>query len=442
MKLVNRFCSIACSCIRTTLKLSMAAWSILFVSSDVDAQTPSAATANRSAKDEIAILSAQNGLAGYDHRKHFQKKLLEFVSPVYKDPVMSAQLVEGLTYVRPDSSEARKRAADSIASTAALSMQIEKLGRITELSVRQQILAEQGIDVPGRKISNQAGVFAAKANQLAEKSALHQARTNELRERIEALKLAREAKTKDRLQRIAEMDFTGTNVSSGYPQNMLLKSLQDSIVQFKYTLQADPTYASTLASMTMQESDLSKIRLLLPTDGSDDEVIFYATEGPRRLGQLPYLMQHPRIKPVAQKLEADLQQVVLGSNSQDDLYAMLNDLTEQHAELERLSIEILGSATENAEQGRTQYNMWKRGRDYRDRFLAIINRIKLEGNAEGTWLTESKFDPKTDGTDIMSFASFIIGSGCLIAPGVTGTESAYVQLHMNLLRLQAVLEAE
>lgn len=398
-------------------------------------EVPVPVEASNSAVDAIA---AQNSLLGYDHRKQFQKKLLEFVAPIHKESLITSQLVESLAKVDENSSATRKAASDQMSLTVASTMQLEQLSRITEQSIRLQIMQREGVQVGGSRSAIRAGGLVAKSAELNALADLHRAKVNELRARFEAEQETRDLRLEKRIAKVKDLPLDATKVISGNPQNVLLISFKELLLKYGYTISKDPLFEKYINEIRMPLQDIAKIRLQLAAEGKP--LIFYANERPADLGKLPYAMQHPDILPAVRKLEARLDN--LRTTTNHDFYLTLKELNELHSQLEDVSLATLGSGRENAIKGTHAYRIWADARDYRDKIRGVLNRMEAEGDSNGEWFRQPKFDPTADGANILTFAKYIVDNGCQIAPGQAGSEAAYLKLHMNLLRLQAVLESQ
>ncbi len=396
--------------------------------------TSVSADGTSSAVDAVA---AQNGLLGYDHRKQFQKKLLEFVAPVHKESLITPQLVQSLATVDKSSSATRKDASDQMSLTAAATMQLDQLSRITEQSIRLQILQQQGVQVGGGRSAIRAGGLIAKSAELKALTDLHREKVKELTARFEAERETRALRLENRISKVQDLPFDATKVISGNPQNVLINASKELLLKYGYTISKDPLIEKYINETQMPLEEIAKIRLRLDAEGKP--LIFNANERPADLGKLPYAMQHPDIKPVARKLEARLED--LRSTTNHDFYSTMQELNELLSQLEDVSIATLGNGRENAKKGTHAYRLWADARDYRHKIRGVINRMEAQGDAMGDWFRQPKFDPTVDGANILTFAKYVVDNGCQIAPGQAGSESAYMKLHMNLLRLQAILEA-
>ena len=385
----------------------------------------------------VDAVAAQNGLLGYDHRKQFQKKLLEFVSPVHRESLITPQLVQSLAKVDVNSTAARK-AADSMSLSAASTMQLQQLSRITEQSIRLQIMQQEGVRVGGARSSMRAGGLVAKSTELKALAELHGEKVKELRARFEAEKETRAIILENRISKVHDLPFEATKVISGNPQNVLIISLKELLLKYGYTISKDPLVEKYINQMQMPLEDIAKIRLRLDAEGKP--LIFNANERPADLGKLPYAMQHPSIQTIARKLEARLED--LRTTTNHDFYSTMQELNEMLTQLEDASIEALGNGRENAKKGPHAYRLWADAKDYRDKIRGVLNRMEAEGDAMGDWFRQPKFDPTSEGANILTFAKYVVDNGCQIASGKAGSESTYLKLHMNLLRLQAILESE
>lgn len=381
------------------------------------------------ATDKIA---AENGLLGYDHQKQIQKKLLEFVSPVYKGPLIEASLIKDLSIIKQDSTALQREAADTIASSTASSAVLEQQARMMEQVVKNQVLESSGLRTPGSRSLGATLAMNLKASSLEARVQLLQAQLDTKREQI---RIAAESKAVSAAAKIAlvkSLDINPITSLSGAPQNTLLKSMKENVLRYDLNPSDHSEVSEKLKSITMTNEEFERIQLKLEVSGTP--VSFSATKGLKDLGAVPLTMRHPRITPLLNRIQ-DRFDKWSAESPPDDLYAATQELSRWLDELEQVSDEVIGTARDAARQGSHQYSLWTLAKDYRTGLRGLLQRIELEGDTSILRVSRSRFDPSQHQNSTLEFARFIVLNGCKIEPGLPGGEGAYTLLHRQLLEL-------
>jgi hypothetical protein len=385
----------------------------------------------------IEIMAAENAMVGYDHGKHFQKKLLEFVSPVYKDALISSSLITGLMKPGEDASPAQQQAADRIALAGASSIAMELQARITEQTLRHQVMESQGMQIPGASAMRKAGGLSAKALEIQLGIEVLKAKQQAQSERYRLLQEARVERVRNRLEIIKTQPIQPVIAKSGRLQNFLLDTMKLTLLQYGYELSGDSKYGAEISGLKLPIDDFSRIQLQLDVEGVP--IVFACTKGCGDIGKRPLAYNHPELLPIVENIESHFR-AIAKAESDSEIYSELSKLSTTLQDLESASERVIGTARECAVKGQQQYRTWQMARDYRSRIRGLFNRLELEGNAKIIRFSEGKYDPAVYGTDIATFAKFVVDNGCKFAPGNIGDEAAYVRLQGLLMQLQAVLE--
>ena len=412
-------------------------WKVVLVSVSLWFLIPELVVAQSTTDDQIKKLAAENGMIGYDHRNHFKKKLLEFVAPVYNQPLVHSSLISSLAAPKEGASSVALVAADRIASIGADSMQMELQGRLVERSLQLKILKDQGMPAPGMDSTIRAGKLWAKVSELKAKEAVLTESVTAFKTRnAERLAMHVEGmKNRMDLARIASI-IPGV-AKSGEKQNYLLRDMTTKLLTYGSSLGDNPAYQEVLEKLVLPEDDFN--RILLSFDDEGREFIFPATKGARDLGKPPLVMNHPEIAPVLRKCETMFKS--LGSGVQDgDLYEATYKLSDALHELDEACDKVIGTRRECAARDLQTLRMWQKGQDYRNRLRGMLNRIQLVGSTEILGTSKDRFDPGSSGCGVLEFAKFVAASGCRFAPAASGDELAYVRLYAGLLQLQAIIE--
>ena len=388
------------------------------------------------ADDMIKLKAAENAMVGYDHSNHFKKKLLEFVAPVYNQPLLHSGLISSLAAPKDGASYKAIAAADDIAALGADSMRLEQQGRLVERSIQLKMLKDQGMPAPGLTNTIRAGKLAAKVLELKGKEDLWT-------ESVKAMKTRNSTKMEMHLERMKErMEQArikeigpGLAKNAAY-QNFLLENMRTNLLTYGSSLGDNPSYQEVLEKLVLPEEDFDKI--LLEFDDQGREFVFVATKGTRDLGKPPLVMRHPEIAPALSKCEKMFEK--LGNLEQEsELYEATFKLSDALHSLDEVCDKVIGTRRECAARDSQSFRMWQKSQDYRNRLRGLLNRIQLVGDTEILGTSQDRYDPKKSGCGVLAFAKFVADSGCKFAPATPGNEVAYVRLYAGLLQLQAII---
>lgn len=388
---------------------------------------------------DTASATEKNDLAGFNPGKQFQKQLLEFVRPMYQEPLVSSQMVVGLSKI--DSSEivspARQLAADRINLSVSTMAELELQQRLSEQTTRMFTLRSQGAPVPG------LGQIAAAAQSSA-KTIANEAKSNELRSslrlaetRDEVLFGERKLRAESRLRRVREMEIEPTVAQSGTALNVLLKSLKPILSRASSIENLDPAIGKLLNEQKISLTDIDRIQLRIENSGGP--LIFSASQGSSDLGVPPMRMQHPDLQALVKEIESTLKKL-RAESLQRSLLEEMEELTQKLDALDAKSEQVLGSPQENARKGSVQLRSYQQAKQYRARLRSMVNRMLLEGNTNVLRIPEGKFDLQSHGDRVFDFAKFVVDSGCTFAPANEGGALAYARMQRSMLELLGLLE--
>jgi hypothetical protein len=386
----------------------------------------------------VEKLAAENGLVGYDHSKQVQKKLLEFVKPIYKEPLVSSQMIVGLSKIddKEKVSEARQKAADRISLAATSMAELELNQRMSEQFTKLYVLRSQG--GPGAGMRQLGAAIKSSANVMKNK-----AKIEELESDLELLKAraaiafeTQKAKAEIRLQGVKEREINPVVAALGNGLNVLLDAMSSTLGASALE-GLNPELVKLIDRQKIADYDLSKIQLRI--DGEAGPLIFSAAEGSGSPGIPPARMQHPSLYPFVKEIESTFEELRSTSLSRP-LIEVIDDLTRKLDELDAKTDEVLGSAHDNAKKGHVQHRSYQQTKEYRARLRALVNRMLLEGNTNTVRSPQGKFDPQQYGDRVVDFAIFAIENGCKFAPAKEGDGVVYARLQRALLELQQILD--
>jgi hypothetical protein len=389
-------------------------------------------------QEAIAILAAENGLVGYDHRKHVQKQLLEFAKPMYKEPLVSAQLISSLSTIGYNevASAERRQAADRINMATAGTANLELQSRLFEQSTKMQTLAQSGISTPGARSINRASDLAAKGLEINERMANLDLMVKYLDKKIQSAAAMKKLRVDNRLRMVQESKIVPVIAKSGKGLNTLLSAIEQSLNK-ESPGDRSAIFETSRSDLPPVPNDLLKwVRLQLETETGP--IIFDLLDGNDRLGKAPVAMKHPDLKQTLDEVEPlfrELSEV----ESDEDLYKLVRDGHTLLDQIEEISLKAIGSATANAKKGHAAHLSYKQAKSYRDHLRQLLNRVELQGDASVLKAPLGKFVPKPEGTPILDLISYVVDSGCMFAPAKTGGEAAYAQLQRALLEANIVL---
>lgn len=386
--------------------------------------------------DQIKKMATADAMMSHDHSNHFKKKLLEFVAPVYNQPLVHSSLISSLDVRKEGASAVALNAADRIASIGADSMQMELQGRLVERSVQLKILKDKGMPAPGMDSTIRAGKLWAKVQELKAKEAVWTESVTAYKTRNAARLAMHVEGMKNRIDVARIAPIIPGVAKRGEKQNDLLRDLTTKLLTYGSSLGDNPAYQEVLEKLVLPEEDFDRILLAFDDDGR--EFIFPATKGARDLGKPPLVMNHPEIVPVLRKCETMFKS--LGSVEQGgDLYEATYKMSDALRSLDEVCDKVIGTRRECAARDSQTFRMWQKGQDYRNRLRGLLNRIQLVGSTEILGASNDRFDPRSSGCGVLAFAKFVADSGCRFAPAASGDELVYVRLQAGLLQLQAII---
>lgn len=388
------------------------------------------------ADDQIKLKAAENAMVGYDHSNHFKKKLLEFVTPVYNQPLLHSGLISSLAAPKEGASYKAIAAADDIAALGADSMRLEQQGRLVERSIQLKMLKDQGMPAPGLTNTIRAGKLAAKVLELKGKEDLWTESVKAMKTRNSTKMEMHLERMKDRMEQASIKEIGPGLAKNAAYQNFLLENMRTNLLTYGSSLGDNPNYQEVLEKLVLPEEDFDKI--LLEFDDQGREFVFVATKGARDLGKPPLIMRHPEITPVLSKCESMFEN--LGNLDQEsELYEATFKLSDALHSLDEVCDKVIGTRRECAARDSQSFRMWQKGQDYRNRLRGLLNRIQLVGDTAILGTSQDRYDPKKRGCGVLAFAKFVADSGCKFAPATPGNEVAYVRLYAGLLQLQAII---
>jgi hypothetical protein len=388
---------------------------------------------------EVEKLAAENGLVGYNHSKQVQKKLLEFVTPIYKEPLVSSQMVVGLSKVDNNEkvSAARQQAADRISLAATSMAELELKQRLDEHFAKLFVFRSAGGQAPGIRQIGAAALSAAKVIENDQEKAELYSGLELTKARAEVAFATRKLRVENWLSGVKNWDIDPVSAQLGNGINVLLDALKPMLSSVSTLDSLDPDLAKLIDQQKMFDSDISKIQLRM--DGDGGPLIFSASQGSGSLGRTPMRMQHPSLYPLVKEIESQFADLRAKSLNRS-LFDEIDDLTRKLDTLDARSDEILGSAQENAKKGYVQHRAYQQAKEYRSRLRSIVNQLLLEGNTDVLRVPEGKFDPQQHGDRVIDFAKFVIESGCKFAPANEGDGPVYARLQRSLLELHQLFE--
>jgi len=388
------------------------------------------------ADDQIKLKAAENAMVGYDHSNHFKKKLLEFVTPVYNQPLLHSGLISSLAAPKEGASYKAIAAADDIAALGADSMRLEQQGRLVERSIQLKMLKDQGMPAPGLTNTIRAGKLAAKVLELKGKEDLWTESVKAMKTRNSTKMEMHLERMKERMEQASIKEIGPGLAKNAAYQNFLLENMRTNLLTYGSSLGDNPNYQEVLEKLVLPEEDFDKI--LLEFDDQGREFVFVATKGARDLGKPPLIMRHPEITPVLSKCESMFEN--LGNLDQEsELYEATFKLSDALHSLDEVCDKVIGTRRECAARDSQSFRMWQKGQDYRNRLRGLLNRIQLVGDTAILGTSQDRYDPKKRGCGVLAFAKFVADSGCKFAPATPGNEVAYVRLYAGLLQLQAII---
>ncbi len=408
---------------------------ILAVSHSVfcNAQTPAGGS-----QEAIAMLAAENGLVGYDHRKHVQKQLLEFAKPMYKEPLVSAQLISSLSTIgyNEATSPERRQAADRINMASAGTASLELQSRLFEQSAKMQTLAQGGISTHGLRSINRANALAAKGIEINERMANLDLMVKHLDKKIQTATAMKKLRVENKRRMVQESEIVPVIAKSGKGLNTLLSAIKQSLNVVSPGDRSN-LFERSRSDFTPVPNDVLKwVRLQLETETGP--MVFDLLDGNDRLGKAPLAMKHPDLKQILQNVEQHFRELT-DADSDEELYKRIQEGHALLDELEERCIETIGSAAANAKKGHTAHLSYNQAKSYRDHLRQLLNRVELQGDASVLKMPSGKFVPKPEGTHVFDLINYVVDSGCVFAPAKTGGEAAYAQLQRALLEANILL---
>lgn len=389
-------------------------------------------------QDAIAMLAAENGLVGYDHRKHVQKQLLEFVKPMYKEPLVSAQLISSLSTIGYNevTSAERRQAADRINMATAGTANLELQSRLLEQSTKMQTLAQGGVSTPGARSINRASALAAKGLELNERMANLDLMVKYLDKKIQSAAAMKKLRVDNKRRIVQESEIIPVIAKSGKGLNTLLSAIKQSL-NTESPGDRSTIFETSRSDLPTVPNDVLKwVRLQLETETGP--IVFDLLDGNDRLGKAPLSMKHPELKQTLDELEKLFRELSV-VEADEDLYQLVRDGHTLLDQLEEISLKAIGSAAANAKKGHAAHLSYKQAKSYRDHLRQLLNRVELQGDTSVLKSPVGKFIPLPEGTPVFELITFVIDSGCVFAPAKTGGEAAYAQLQRALLEANIFL---
>lgn len=365
---------------------------------------------------------------------YFQRRLLEFVAPAYRQPLLSASLLESLSRPGPNATPDQKLAADKIAFAGSSAAQIEMQTRLMILALGQQAIHQNGMKVGGLRGTIQAGGLSAKGLVLQNKVQVLNDQLAHEHARYKYLIESRKAALAFRLENLKLRPISGLNARTGYMCNVILESIKPMLME--YGASPSHSYRDELKALTIDPADIARIQLQLEMEGPP--VIFTADKGAVQLGQLPFVMNHAELIPLVRDIEARIEKISL-MESGPEFYAETIALSAAIQKLDLASERVLGTAKENAKQGHEVYRLWRIAKDYRTRMRGIVKRLELEGSPKFLTTAAKQYDASQHSNGVFEFARFIVENNCKVAPAAQGAEPTYVRFLSALTQLEAIL---
>ena len=370
-------------------------------------------------------------------KNRFQKQLLQFVDPVFKDSLVKDSLIASLVSADRFASESRLSAADDIAKLGASSMRLEHQARINEQLLRMQVFENEGFSIAGKNSLLSSAGYQARTLQLAAKAEFLNQKLEYEKELYRANQSRRAARLQNRIKTITSNPVNSVNAASGNNLNMLLESMRSNLLRYGYVVESDPKYRGLLKNLKLDTSDFEHIQLMLDVEGNP--IVFTATEGLGSLGNPPFAMNHPSILPTMKEFEGKLENLRQQDISTNDFFTYMLDVSETLDKLDRVADEALGTAQESARKGTSQFRLWKLAEDYRTSLRGLVDRLQLEGSAK-LLNSRNKYNPAVHGEGVLPLTTFIVSNGCKVAPARPGDEGVYAKLLTYVLQLQAIVE--
>ncbi len=387
-------------------------------------------------KDDSTTSNASSDKSEYS--KDFKKKLLEFVPPMYREPLIASQLITSITKVEPGEKidPERKKAIDRINMSAVSSVEAEQHARMFEHSLRMQVFQQQGLATPGLRSSLANAANTAEIAALRSQMNLWKTQVESQQAKYETTREINKNRLENRLKSAQDAENRPSNASSGAPQNVLLDSMRDELLEYGLSLNDDPVRGEFLTKLKFEKGDIEQIQLTL--DVSGEPVTFSALSGSGVTTRRPTAMQDPRLEALLKSIDAKFEEIKQASPD-TKVYPFVSELNALLNKLDSACDEVIGTGKQCASQGTQRYLVWRQTRDYRQNLRGVVNRIELEGNADILQTSRGRFDLVKHGESTLAFAKYIVDAGCRFAPAKPGGESAYMRLHQQLLQLHAIL---
>lgn len=389
-------------------------------------------------QEAISKLAAENGLVGYDHRKHVQKQLLEFAKPMYKEPLVSAQLISSLSTIGYNevTSPERRQAAERINMAVANTANLELQSRLFEQSAKMQTLAQGGISTPGARSIGRASAVAAKGIEINERMANLDLMVKNLEKKIQTAAAIKKLRIDNKRRMVQESEIVPVIAKSGKGLNTLLSAIKQ-LLNAQSPGDRSTIFESSRSELPPVPNDVLKwVRLQLETETGP--IVFDLLDGDDRLGKAPLSMKHPDLKQIIDDVD-QLFRELRDAASDEDLYKLIRDGHALLDKLEEISLKAIGSASANAKKGQAAHLSYSQAKNYRDRLRQLLNRVELQGDASVLKAPVGKFVPKPEGTAVFDLITYVVDSGCMFAPAKTGGEAAYAQLQRALLEANILL---
>ncbi len=382
----------------------------------------------------VEKLAAENGLVGYDHSRQVQKKLLEFVSPIYKEPLVSSQLIVGLSEIDPskENSPARKLAAERIASAAGASSQLDTTARLSELYMKQRALGQV---TPGSRALGGAAKASAEATRLVAKGDLLEEQLRYEKKFAEVYLEQSKVRREFKLSRVKDINIDPVSAQTAFALNVLLDSIKPALGSAPIN-SLDPAYKEVFDKQLLRSSDIDEIMLEL--DNGTVALKFPASKGSSSVGQPPTAMRDPQLIPLVNQIEAKFDQL-RQETPQKSILEITEELNQMIDALDAKSTEVIGTAPMNAKKGQVYYRTWKQAQEYRARVRSIVNRMALEGTTDVLRSPDGRYDIEKHGNRVVDLVKFVIDNGCKFAPAKAGDAVIYSHLQRSLLELNSIL---
>lgn len=406
--------------------------------------SPADAQVNEVVAGEVAVIGAESeavirvkaadaglevgkasGLAMVESRSAYEKQLLEFVSPANRSSTLRDSLTNSLISAVESGDERFADLAADYESAAASGLyqerQIQSMQFIGQMNMMRGVGGTQ--DIIKRSIKSELDAMVL---ELQKKS-------------FETQLLRRQARVKNHLRAIQEIDIAPLQAATGNQQNFLLEILQGKVLEYGYSVSQATPLGIALMQLKLSDDDLSRIRVKKLTEGG--YISFGLLEGSGTLGQLPFILRGPELRDEVARVESLLSALASSDGQSQEFVDKTIELRHAVAAYEAAFLEQAGTAQQAARKGVQYYTKWTKGRDYFTGLKATVNCLELENNP-GILQNRLKYNSEQYGSGILPLVTFIATNSCQFAQAAPGDEDVYVRLHRGLLELQAVLATE